>query len=219
MDRLSRDARVGTGRKREMLMSIRTRVAGAVVAGAGVAAALVVWSAPSGAATPRAVAELRSASDEVLGTVTFLGHGSHATSVRVELALPAGAPGLGDFHGLHVHAVGTCDPAANPVFGSAGGHWDTGGHTHGAHLGDLPSVLVGSDGTASLTTATPRFEVGDLAGHAVILHAGRDNFGNVPVGAAADQYTANGAAASTATANTGNAGARYGCGVIELAGN
>jgi Cu/Zn superoxide dismutase len=52
----------------------------------------------------------------------------------------------------------------------------------------------------------------------VILHAGRDNFNNVPKGAAADQYTANSAAAVTATDNTGNAGGRYGCGVLDLVG-
>ena len=49
----------------------------------------------------------------------------------------------------------------------------------------------------------------------VILHANPDNFGNVPTGSADNQYTANSEAATTATANTGNAGNRVACGVIR----
>jgi len=200
-------------------MPIRTRLIGASVAVlATVGVTAIAWSGTSGAAIgPQAVATLVDADDHPLGTVTFLGRGSHATSVKIELDLPAGAPGPNDFHGIHVHSTAECVAP----FTSAGGHWDgdEGGHTHGAHLGDLPSVLIGADGDGELRADIPRFEVADLVGHAVILHAGRDNFGNVPVGGAADQYAANSAAATTLTASTGNAGARYGCGVIELAGN
>ena len=50
-----------------------------------------------------------------------------------------------------------------------------------------------------------------------MLHAGVDNFGNVPLdpGKYVDPngwYTS-----PTGTANTGDAGARYGCGVVEAA--
>ena len=55
----------------------------------------------------------------------------------------------------------------------------------------------------------------DLAGKAVIVHAGADNFGNIPLGAALDQYTANDPAAVAKTQNTGNAGDRIACGVIR----
>jgi Cu-Zn family superoxide dismutase len=196
-------------------MSTRRRLAGAVVGVASIAAAFVAWPAPSGAANVRGIAELRNAALEPIGTVTFLGHGAHATSVRVQLTLPEGAPGLGDFHGLHVHANGVCEG----TFGSAGLHWAaSSSQLHGSHLGDLPSVLVGLDGTADMTVATSRIEVGGLAGRAVILHAGRDNFNNIPEGAGAEQYTPNSADAETLTDNTGNAGMRYGCGVVELAG-
>ena len=72
-----------------------------------------------------------------------------------------------------------------------------------------------SDGTAEAQFTTQRFRAADLAGRAVILHAGADNFGNVPVGPASNQYTANSTDATTATANTGNAGVRIACGVVE----
>jgi Cu-Zn family superoxide dismutase len=49
----------------------------------------------------------------------------------------------------------------------------------------------------------------------VIVHAGSDNYGNIPIGDAPDQYTPNSEAATEATAKTGNAGARIACGVIE----
>lgn len=190
-------------------MSIRNRRL--LVLATASLAAIVWWAAPSGArVTPQARADVMNAAGESLGTVTFLGHGGHATQLRVdlELPLPAGDPGLDAFHGLHVHTNGVCDPP----FTTAGGHWDDGSNTHGGHLGDLPSVLVGEDGRAQLTSDLPRFDVDDIVGRSVVLHAGRDNFGNVPAA-----YSGS-ATAVTATQNTGDAGGRYGCGVIEGAG-
>ena len=54
------------------------------------------------------------------------------------------------FHGLHLHAVGKCEPnsadPANPGttgnFLSAGGHLAGGGAAHPEHAGDLPSLCL-----------------------------------------------------------------------------
>ena len=47
-------------------------------------------------------------------------------------------------------------------------------------------------------------------GKALIVHVGPDNFGNVPLGSATNQYTDNGTAyfGTGGTAATGNVGAR-----------
>ena len=174
-------------------------------------AAIVWWAAPSGArVVPQATADLVNQAGDDIGRVTFLGKGDLVTEVRVDLdlPLPSGDAGLDAFHGLHIHANGVCEAA----FTSAGGHWDDGTNTHGGHLGDLPSVLVGEDGEAELSADVPRFAVDQIVGRAVVLHAGRDNFGNVP-----STYSGS-STAVTATQTTGDAGARYGCGVIEPAG-
>jgi hypothetical protein len=55
-------------------------------------------------------------------------------------------------HGIHLHAVGRCE---GPDFKSAGGHWNPMGKQHGrdnpagAHLGDLPNLVIGADGRGS----------------------------------------------------------------------
>jgi Cu/Zn superoxide dismutase len=54
---------------------------------------------------------------------------------------------------------------------------------HGDHVGDLPSLLVNHDGTGELAFETDRFSLDDLFDHdgsALIVHAGRDNFANIP---------------------------------------
>jgi len=197
--------------------TIRAAAAGAALVLSG-AAVVLSAATPSGAdGHPVAHATVRNAGGAELGKVTFIGRGNHATRARVELTLPAGAPGLGSYHGLHIHANGEC--VGTSGFTTAGGHWTDGDHPlHGSHLGDLPSVLVTGDGRVTAEFATDRFDVDEIAGRTVILHEGRDNFGNVPVGGNTDQYTANSGDAVTATNGTGNAGPRYGCGVIT-AGN
>ena len=129
------------------------------------------------------------------------------------------------FHGFHIHANNVpgngkgcvADPgeAEATWFLSADGHLSEEGQVHGAHNGDLPSPLVMADGTAILKFTTDRIEPRDLKGTAVILHKDPDNFGNVPVGSAANQYQPNDPAATTATSATGNAGPRMACGLVK----
>jgi superoxide dismutase, Cu-Zn family len=121
-------------------------------------------------------------------------------------SLPAG------FHGFHVHTVGDCVPP----FTSAGGHYNPGGGGHGSHAGDMPILLVNGDGTAQLRFTTDRFTVDELFdtdGSAIIVHAGADNYANIPT-----RYHSHGEdvfGPDSATLGTGDAGARLACGVVE----
>lgn len=192
-----------------------TRVIGAAIAAAGLTFATVAVTSHAGADGSQARAVLYSASGAKVGRVTFL-TGRHHTDVRVDLS---GVTGVDAFHGFHIHANN--DPAngegcvATGGFASADGHWKLDGQLHGSHHGDMPSVFVNADGSVETRFSIDRIAPADLEGKAVVLHAGKDNFNNVPVGAAADQYQPNSQAALDASAATGNAGARIACGVID----
>lgn len=127
-------------------------------------------------------------------------------------------------HGLHIHAIGRCeansvgpDGGATGDFLSAGGHFQPGAPAgHPSHAGDLSSLQVRPDGTAMLVTTTSAFTKDQLLaapGTAIMIHAGPDNFGNIP----ADRYQQiNGAPApDQTTLATGDAGKRVACGVIS----
>jgi Cu-Zn family superoxide dismutase len=167
-------------------------------------------------------ATLRDARGTVIGRVSFISDGE-TTRVSVSAELPPDQGG--SIRGMHVHANDKpengegwiADPAqpASTHFVSADGHYNPHAGTHGHHGGDLPAVFFSHAGEASMRFLTDQFQAEDLIGRAVILHEGPDNYGNVPVGDAPNQYTPNAPAASELTANTGNAGARIGCGVIE----
>ena len=195
-----------------------TKVAGVAIALIVTAAGLIfVTSSTAGAVRPLAKATLYNADDEVLGTVVFSGSGSNAERVDVQLALPNDALGLGGFHGFHIHAVGACVAP----FTTATGHWKLdAASVHGSHTGDMPSVLVAPDGTASASFETRRFNVADLFdadGSAVILHEKADNFANVPIESGKYEDPNDHFHAATGTGNTGDAGTRYGCGIVQPA--
>jgi len=166
---------------------------------------------------------LATADGSQAGTVTFTASPA-GTEVDVQLKAVKSVA-AGRFHGIHVHANDDpangegckADPAgvASTWFTAVDGHLKEGTATHTDHMGDLPSVLVLKDGSGSLRFTTDRFRPLDVVGKAVILHASADNFGNIPTGALADQYTANAAEATSKTAATGNAGDRMACGVIS----
>lgn len=132
---------------------------------------------------------------------------------RVEAEIDGLEPG---FHGFHVHDVGVCDPEApDGPFTTATGHLVGEGEAHGDHDGDMPSLYADTGGRASLATTTDAFTIEELTtgdGTAVMIHAGPDNFANIP-----DRYTSSEAAApgpDQMTGSTGDAGGRAACGVV-----
>ncbi len=197
-----------------------------ILIAAGLAAATATVTATTisadGASSQRTT--LRLADGTPIGTVRF--HDEHRGHVRVTVALdvPDGTTATRAFHGLHVHANDNpangdgcvADPTqpSNTWFVSADGHLVGDGVGHGSHAGDMPSLHLNSNGSAEATFSTERFAVSDLAGKVVILHAGPDNFGNVPVGTRPTDYQPNTHEAVDRTMATGNAGDRIACGVI-----
>lgn len=156
---------------------------------------------------------LHDADGNEIGTARFIDRNGRT---RVTITVHGLTPG---YHGLHVHAIGRCEPdSPSPTdptvigdFLSAGGHFalDPASH-HGAHTGDLPSLYVDQDGLGSLGLRTDAFTTGKLLdgdGSAVMIHAGRDNFANIPT-----RYAPEGPDADTL--KTGDAGTRIACGAI-----
>jgi Cu-Zn family superoxide dismutase len=122
-------------------------------------------------------------------------------SLRVRIEALGMTPGA---YGAHIHAIGRCDP---PSFNSAGPHWNPTRQTHGKdnpqgmHKGDLPNLLVGTDGRGSFEYTIPNATVAgrgpnpvmDADGAAVVIHAAPDDYRTDP---------------------SGNSGARVACGVL-----
>lgn len=91
-------------------------------------------------------------------------------------------------HGVHIHAVGRCDP---PDFASAGPHWNPAGRKHGAsnrngpHGGDLPNVEVAANGVLGAMVTLPNASLLgppgtpgallDADGAALMIHAMADD--------------------------------------------
>lgn len=127
------------------------------------------------------------------------------------------------FHGLHLHSFAKCE--ANSVapaggapgdFLSAGGHFQAGGHTGHPASGDLASLQVREDGSATLVTTTGAFTKEDLLGGdgtAIVIHADADNFANIPP-QRYQQITGGAPGPDETTMATGDAGKRVACGVI-----
>ncbi len=145
-----------------------------------------------------AAAELRDLTGRSLGTATATQEGDR---IRVRIVGTNLPPGV---HGAHLHAIGDCAP---PDFSSAGPHWNPTGRLHGTqnpqgpHLGDLPNLLIGTDGQGTLEYVVPaaQLERGDRAlldrdGASLVVHAAADDNRTDP---------------------SGNSGARIACGVLE----
>jgi Cu-Zn family superoxide dismutase len=178
----------------------------ALVAVAGALTAPLYGSDGTSSSRNHVRVELRDAAGADVGFVKLTKQGGKVI-VRGEVS--GLTPG---FHGFHVHAVGQCVPP----FTTAGGHYNPGGVGHGSHAGDMPSLLVLDDGTAQAEFATDNFAIDDLFDadrSAIIVHAGADNFANIPT---RYQSTTEGVfGPDSATLATGDAGARAVCGVVD----
>jgi Cu-Zn family superoxide dismutase len=161
----------------------------------GLSAGIAAGGGAEGAAA-RAV--LRDANGHRVGLVQLTRSGA-GVRVRVQInGLSAG------FHGFHVHATGVC----TPPFTTAGGHFNPGGTGHPNHAADMPVLLVNEDGTGEARFVSDRYSLANVVGRALIVHAGPDNYANIPT-----RYAATGPDATTLA--TGDAGGRAACGVIR----
>jgi Cu-Zn family superoxide dismutase len=173
-----------------------------VLAAAAAAISISGQAAARGGPNDKAEVRLRNATGQEVGEVKFK---QERDGVSVDVDVHGLTPG---FHGFHVHTVGSC---VGPDFVSAGGHFNMAGHNHPMHSGDMVSILVNADGSGEASFITSNFKVADLFdadGSAVIVHAGADNFANIPV-----RYAPNGPDAATLA--TGDSGARTACGTVE----
>lgn len=93
-------------------------------------------------------------------------------------------------HGIHVHQLPDCravEKDGKSVAGlAAGGHFDpaeTGKHLgpqSDGHKGDLPFLTVDDKGNATAPLVAPRLTMADVENHAIIIHAGGDNYSDDP---------------------------------------
>jgi Cu-Zn family superoxide dismutase len=122
------------------------------------------------------------------GTITLQdskGEGKEGVTLSLDLkGLPPGE------HGFHMHDKGSCDPAdkegKKTAGQAAGGHFDPDatkahkGPGGGGHKGDLPKLEVTDKGVAKAKLEVAGLKVADMAGHALMIHAGGDNYADTP---------------------------------------
>ncbi len=110
--------------------------------------------------------QLKTADGEPVADATIDFTSGYATVTVETIGTGILSPGL---HGLHIHAVGTCEGD----FMSAGDHFQAPGRTGEPASGDLPPLLVRSDGAGKLVATSDGFtedQLKDPDGSAILLH-------------------------------------------------
>lgn len=143
-------------------------------------------SAMAATAAAAAHATLMDTTGKTIGEATFTQSGNTVTINATVAGLSVGE------HGIHIHAVGTCEP---PSFASAGGHFNPTGKQHGLenpngpHAGDLPNFTVTAGDSAHYTATDDRITLDDgpnglfdTDGSALVIHAGPDDNMSDPAG-------------------------------------
>jgi Cu-Zn family superoxide dismutase len=189
------------GRRRNALAACA--VAGVVAAGGALSTGMLARGADRHDERI-ARATLVDATGRPVGAVRFERLG-RSRALRVTVRVHGLSPG---FHGFHVHTTGTCE---GPTFMTAGPHLNPANASHPGHAGDMPGLLVGSDGRAEARFTTDRFSLAQLRdadGSAVMVHGLPDNEANIPT----DRYDPDPDAMTLAT---GDAGPRIACGLVH----
>lgn len=144
---------------------------------------------------PQAVAWVQGGTQapKLSGLVKFYNTPYGGILVEAEIfGLPnQSVPNSSNFYGMHIHENGDC----SDHFARTGDHYNPGGQPHPKHAGDL-LPLLGNQGYAWSAFYDKRFQIRDILGRSVIIHAMPDDFATQP---------------------SGNSGAKIGCGVIREA--
>ena len=85
-------------------------------------------------------------------------------------------------HGFHLHQHPSCKKQGM----AAGDHYDPHdtkrhlGPYHSGHKGDLPVLTANKQGESKQTLFAPHLHEKELLGHAIMIHAGGDNYADHP---------------------------------------
>lgn len=86
-------------------------------------------------------------------------------------------------HGFHIHQLPLCGNHGL----AAGGHLDPkrtdqhqGPYKGNSHLGDLPVLVVDSNGLATLPVLAPRLKLSQIKNRTLMIHVGSDNYADTP---------------------------------------
>ncbi len=138
-----------------------------------------------------ATAAIRNSAGIEMATATATQEGD-SVRLRIEtMRMPAGT------YGAHIHTTGRCDA---PAFTTAGPHWNPTNRQHGKdnpagmHRGDLPNLLVGTDGRGALEFTLPNTWIAggpmpmlDADGAAIVIHQRPDDYRTDPSGNSGDR--------------------------------
>ena len=167
----------------------------AVTLGGGLATSAQDASDPAGSSVDgMRISQFIDAAGTEVGLVAF---GNGGEGVGGTILLRGLAPGE---HGIHLHAVGSCDPEGEKPFDSAGPHFNPEELMHGSHAGDIGNLIADENGDAVFLLGSGTWTIddgmhglADADGTALVIHETVDDLVTDP---------------------SGNSGARIACAVL-----
>ena len=145
---------------------------------------------------PAAIAQIRGSAEypDIVGNTAFYPGDEGVLVVTAVTGLPEPKSKCdGTVHAMHIHSGSDCSGNASDPFANAGEHYNPENCPHPQHAGDLPPIFA-NNGSAWNAVLTDRFDIEDILGKTVIIHASYDDFMTQP---------------------SGNSGAKIACGVIR----
>ena len=86
-----------------------------------------------------------------------------------------------EIYGFHIHQGESCTGNEKDEFADVGTHFSNNDCVHPYHSGDMPPIF-GNNGYAYMSFFTNRFNISDIVGKTVIIHANMDDLNTQPSG-------------------------------------
>lgn len=129
------------------------------------------------------ISPIIDANGQEIGHVAF---GNDGQGVNGTILVQGLAPGE---HGIHLHAVGSCEASGEKPFDSAGPHFNPDELMHGSHAGDIGNLVADEMGDAVFLFGSDTWSIdpgatglADADGTALVIHETVDDLVTDPSG-------------------------------------